>query len=290
MLRVTRPSAVLAVALVTAAIAACAHLVAAQPAQDAFEVASVRPAGDAPGEALAAFGSGCDGSFPRIENNRFRVTTTVFALMTWAYGFNNRGGCSFVTHGGLIVGGPSWVRSERFEIQAVLPDGAPVYSLNQFLNGEATRLEAMLRTLLTERFTLTVRRETRDVPVYALVVARGGAKLTPAKPEEPVRFGTRRERDPNGGTVDRMVVSNVNMNRVALMLGLVLRRPVMDRTGFTGAVTFDIRIAPQDANPGDSPAPSIVTAFQEQLGLRIEDSRGPVEAIVIESIERPTAN
>jgi uncharacterized protein (TIGR03435 family) len=289
MIRVSRPSAVLAAALVTA-IVRCGCLVAAQPAQEAFEVASIRPAGDAPGEALAAFGSGCDGSFPRVENNRFRVTTTLFALMTWAYGFNDRGGCSFVTHGGLIVGGPSWVRSERFEIQAVLPDGAPVYSLNQFLNGEASRLEAMLRTLLAERFRLTVRRETRDVPVYALVVARGGATLTPAKPDEPVRFGTRRERDPNGATVDRMVVSNVNMNRVALMLGLVLRRPVMDRTGFTGAVTFDIRFAPQDANPGDSPAPSIVTAFQEQLGLRIEDSRGPVEAIVIESIERPTAN
>ncbi|MGH9242324.1 MAG: TIGR03435 family protein [Vicinamibacterales bacterium] len=289
MIRVSRPSAVLAAALVTAS-AGSAYLLAAQSARDAFEVASVRPAGDAPGEALAAFGSGCDGSFPRIENNRFRVTTTLFALMTWAYGFNDRGGCSFVTHGGLIVGGPSWVRSERFEIQAVLPDGAPVYSLNQFLNGEATRLEAMLRTLLTERFKLAVRRETREVPVYALVVAGGGARLTPAKPEEPVGFGTRRERDPNGGTVDRMVVSNVNMNRVALMLGLVLRRPVIDRTGLPGAFTFDIRFAPQDANAGDSPAPSIVTAFQEELGLRIEDSRGPVEALVIQSVERPTAN
>jgi uncharacterized protein (TIGR03435 family) len=85
-----------------------------------------------------------------------------------------------------------------------------------------------------------------------------------------------------------MIVSNVNMNRVAL--GLVLRRPVMDRTGLTGTFTFDVRFAPQDANAGDSPAPSIVTAFQEQLGLRIEDSRGPVEALAIESVERPTAN
>ena len=105
-----------------------------------------------------------------------------------------------MTHGGLITGGPSWVRSERFEIQAVLPEGAPVYTLNQFLNGEAIRLEAMLRTLLAERFTLAVRRETKDVPVYALVVAKGGPKLLPAKPEEPVRFGTRRERDASGGT------------------------------------------------------------------------------------------
>ena len=285
----TRLSAVVVAAVVIASVGHVARA-GAQPARDAFEVASVRPAGDAPGEALAMFGSGCDGSFPRVENNRFRVTTTLFALMTWAYGFNNRGGCSFVTHGGLITGGPSWVRSERFEIQAILPDGAPVYTLNQFLNGEAIRLEAMLRTLLAERFKLAARRETKDVPVYALVVAKGGPRLVPAKPEEPVRFGTRRERDANGGTADRMIVSNVNMNRVALMLGLVLRRPVMDRTGLTGTFTFDVRFAPQDANAGDSPAPSIVTAFQEQLGLRIEDSRGPVEALVIDSVERPTAN
>ena len=263
---------------------------AAQPAQEAFEVASVKPSGSAPGEALLAFGSGCDGSFPRVENNRFRVTTTLFALITWAYGFNNRGGCSFVSNGNLITGGPSWVRTERFEIQAVLPDGAPAYSLTQFLNGETPRLEAMLRTMLAERFKLTVRRETKDVPLYALVVAKGRAKVPAAKADEPVAFSIRPEPDPNGGITNRLVVSNVPMSRVALMVGLVLRRPVVDRTGMAGAFTFDLRFAPQDAHAGSSSAPSIVTAFQEQLGLRIEDSRGPVDALVIEGVERPTAN
>ena len=250
----------------------------------------MRPAGSAPGEALAAFGSGCDGSFPRVENNRFRVTTTLFALMTWAYGFNNRGGCSFVTYGNLITGGPSWVRSERFEIQAVLPDGAPAYSITQFLNGEAPRLESMLRTLLTERFKLAVRRETKEAPVYALVIGRSGVHVPSAKVDEPTQFGVRREPDPKDGISERLVVSNVPMSRVALMVGLILRRPVVDRTGLTGAYSFSIRFAPQDANPGDSSAPSLVTALQEELGLRVEDARAPVETLVIESVEQPTAN
>ena len=149
----------------------------------------------------------------------------------------------------------------------------------------------MLRTLLAERFKLAMRRETRDVPVYALVVGRGGAKVPRAKPDDPVRFMTGRGPDPNGGVSDVLVVSNVGMNRVALMLSLALRRPVVDRTGLTGEFTFTLRFAPQNANPGDTSAPSITTAFQEQLGLRVENQkRGPVESLVIESAERPTEN
>jgi uncharacterized protein (TIGR03435 family) len=258
--------------------------------QDAFEVTSVKPMGDAPAEALAAFGSGCDGSFPRVENNRFVVTTTPFALITWAYGYNDRGGCSFTSNGNLFTGGPPWVRNERFEIQAVLPAGAPAYTLNQFLNGQTPRLEAMLRTMLAQRFKLVIRKETKDAAVYALVVGRGGAKVPAAKLGEPVRFSMGRGPDPNGGVSDRLVVSNAGMNRVALMLGLVLRRPVIDKTGLTGEFTFELRFAPPNANPGDTSAPSITTAFQEQLGLRLEDTRGPVEGLVIDAIERPTEN
>jgi uncharacterized protein (TIGR03435 family) len=245
--------AVLLVGLVVAV-----SVVSAQP--DAFEVASVKPMGDAPGEALAAFGSGCDGSFPRVENNRFVVTTTPFALITWAYGYNDRGGCSFTSNGNLITGGPSWVRNERFEVQAVLPAGAPAYTLNQFLNGQTPRLEAMLRTLLAQRFKLVIRKETKDAAVYALVVGRGGAKVPAAKPDEPVRFGMGRGPDPNGGVSDRLVISNAGMNRVALMLGLVLKRPVIDKTGLTGEFTFELRFAhrmrtPAIPRPPRSPPP-----------------------------------
>ena len=150
---------------------------------EAVDVVSVKSMGPAPGELLARFGSGCDGSFPRVENRRFAVTTTAYALITCAYGFNKNGGCGFVTNGNFITGGPAWIRSDRFEIQAVLPGAAPDASLGEFLNGNAPALEAMLRAMLADRFKLAVHREMRDSPVYALVAgarrcqaARGEAR------------------------------------------------------------------------------------------------------------------
>src|SRR5262249_37403348 len=118
-----------------AAHSACLRVLAQAP--EAFEVASIKPLGEANAAALARFGDGCDGGFPRVERNRFIVSTTAYALMTWAYGFNKNGGCSFVSYGGFISGGPAWIKSERFEIQAVMPESSAEYTTGQFLNGEA---------------------------------------------------------------------------------------------------------------------------------------------------------
>ena len=100
-------------------------------APTAFEVASVKPVGPVAGGpdgrgGFAGAMNGCDGSFPKIESNRFSVTTTPFALITWAYGYNKVWGCAFTSSGDLITGGPSWIRSERFEIQAIIPQVAGV--------------------------------------------------------------------------------------------------------------------------------------------------------------------
>ena len=221
---------------ICAALVIVIAIAAASVAQtrDAFAVASVKPMGNAPGDALAAFGGGCDGSFPRVENHRFTVTTTVYALTTWAYGFNRNGGCGFVANGNFITAGPAWIRLERFEIQAVMPTGSPAYSVGQFLNGDAPRLESMLLTLLAERFNLVVRRETKDAPVYALVVARGGPRVPLAKEGEPTNFGVRRQRDANGQQADHLVVTRNVDERRCLLAGLVTGRPVVDRTGLSG--------------------------------------------------------
>ena len=276
------PSCALVIALAIGATAA--------QSPETFDVASVKPMGPALAEALARFGSGCDGSFPRVENKRFTVTTTPYALITWAYGFNKNGGCGFVTNGNFIVGGPAWLRTERFEVQAVLPDAAPPTSVEAFLNGQAPALEAMLRAMLADRFKLVLHREMRDAPVYALVTARGGARVTAAKADEPTFYRLNRQRDANGQMVDHLVVSKANMTYVGIMLGIVTRRPVVDRTGMTGEYSFDLAFAPQDAPAGDTSAPSLFTALQEQLGLRLEDSRAPVETLVIDRIERPSEN
>src|SRR5215510_11393804 len=124
------------------------------PPTDAFEVTSIKPAGEAAAETFARFGGGCDGGFPRVDHNRLTVTTTAYALLTWAYGFNKNGGCSFVSYGEFISGGPAWVRSNRFQIQALMPEGSPQYTTAQFLNGDAPQLELMIKNLLADRFRL----------------------------------------------------------------------------------------------------------------------------------------
>jgi uncharacterized protein (TIGR03435 family) len=255
-----------------------------------FEVVSVKSKGPAPGELIARFGDGCDGSFPRVEDRRFAVTTTTYALMTWAYGFNTNGGCGFVSNGNFITGGPAWVRSERFEVQAVLPASAPSASMEEFLNGKAPALEGMLRALLADRFKLTVHRDMRDSPVYALVVARGGARLLAAKPDEPTSFGIIPGRDADGLLVNHLRVTRTGMTYIGIMLGMITRRPVVDRTDLRGEYSFDVPFAPPDAKPGDSVAASIFTALQEQVGLRLEDARAPVEVLVIDRAERPSEN
>ena len=92
------------------------------------------------------------------------------------------------------------------------------------------------------------------------------------------------------GTVDHLIVSSADTTYIALMLTLITRRPVVDRSGLGGTFSFDLRFAPQDAKLGDSSAASLFTALQEQLGLRLEDSRAPVDVVVIDRAERPSDN
>jgi uncharacterized protein (TIGR03435 family) len=260
---------------------------------DTFEVASIKTLGEANAAALARLGDGCDGGFPRVERNRFTVTTTVYALMTWAYGFNNRGGCSFVSYGNFITGGPSWIRKERFEIQTLMPEGSPQYTTGQFLDGDAPKLEIMIRNLLTDRFRITVHRETKEGPGYLLVVGKNGPKIRPSTDADGGRAGAtapgQRGPAPEPGT-QRFAANRMNMTYIALMLGVFTRRPVLDQTGLAGEFTFLLEFAPPDAPVGDSSAPSLFTAVQEQLGLRLDSARVPAEVIVIDSAQRPSEN
>jgi uncharacterized protein (TIGR03435 family) len=275
----------------TAQLVLLALIVTTAQAPELFELVSVKAMGPASGEVLARFGSGCDGSFPRLENRRFNVTTTAYALITWAYGFNKNGGCGFVTNGNFITGGPSWIRTERFAVQGVMPDSAPIPSIGAFLNGDAPVLEAMLRGMLADRFKLAVHREIRDARVYALVTARGGARLTAARDGDQVSLGIEQRRDASGLTVNHLIVGRMGMTYIALMLGNITRRPVVDRTELAGEFSFDLPFAPLDAKPDDaSAAASIFTALQEQLGLRLEDSRAPVDVLMIDRAEKPAEN
>ncbi len=259
-------------------------------ATDAFEVASIKPLGEANAATLARFGAGCDGGFPRVERNRFTVTTTAYALMTWAYGFNNHGGCSFVSYGGLIKGGPDWIRIERFEVQALMPEGSPQYTTGQFMEGEAPKLEIMIKNLLADRFHLAVHREAMEVPGYVLVVGKDGPKISAFKESDVKVARPTQRRGTAPSSSQRYVTPRTTMTYVALMLGVITRRPVLDKTGLTGEFSVDLEFASPDAPVGDSSAPSIFTAVQEQLGLKLESARVPAEIIVVDRAEKPSEN
>lgn len=267
----------------------CGRLSVRAQAPDKFEVASIKSLGEANAAALAQFGDGCDGGFPRVDHNRFTVTTTAYALMTWAYGFNKNGGCSFVSYGGFISGGPLWLKSERFEVQALMPDGSPEYTTGQFLNGEAPQLELMIKNLLSYRFQLAIHRETKEVSGYNLVIGRDGPKIRVAKETDAAPAG-RGQRAPPSSPGARRVHMRTTMTYVALMLGVITRRPVVDRTGLTGDFDFDLEFASPDRPVGDSSAPSVFTAVQEQLGLKLESAKVPAEIVVIDGAQKPSEN
>ena len=219
-----------------------------------------------------------------------------------------------------LVGAPDWTETSRYDITAKaegdLPPSSPI--------GPPSTGMVMLQSLLEERFKLKVHREVRDQPIYALVPAQSPGRLgpnlaqsnvdcqaaaaagrnsPPARPV-PLKPGER----PQCGT--HMGFGDIRggarpMTLLASMLAQVVQRPVIDRTGLIGGFDFDVRWTPDTlpARPPGTPAdqpfrmngveidpngPSIFTAIQEQLGLKLESTRGPVDVLVVDHIERPT--
>jgi uncharacterized protein (TIGR03435 family) len=152
----------------------------------------------------------------------------------------------------------------------------------------------MLQTLLSDRFQLRVHHETREGAVYDLVVAKNGSKLQPTKESD--NSGTSSGRNPDTGLLT-LKGTRRSTEEVAADLSSRLGRPVFDKTGLTGKYDFEISWAPDltsaagaDAATPAISGPSLVTAIQEQLGLRLESTKGPVGILVIDSAEKPTLN
>jgi uncharacterized protein (TIGR03435 family) len=200
-----------------------------------------------------------------------------------------------------IVGGPEWIDRDRFDIQARAT--SPV-----------TRRDAMpmLRALLEERFALKAHTERREHPVYALIVNRPGAPgLRPASPAACVDRGPQPVRVPPGelpscgllparpgGLSGRSVL----MELLTAQLSPLVRRPVLDRTGLTGRFDIDLeweideeqraalaRLLPdRPLAPANPDRPGLLGALQEQLGLKLDSTRAPVDVLVIDAVARPT--
>jgi uncharacterized protein (TIGR03435 family) len=175
-----------------------------------------------------------------------------------------------------ILGAPGWANSDRFNIVArSAPDGGPF---------EISATRRKLQTLLGERFQLKAHRETRELPIYVLAIGKNASKLKEARASDgPV--GIQRGCGQMTGTA-------ASMANLTTYLSRELGRPVEDRTGLSGRYDFHVDWTP-DSGPCTGSAtdgPSLFTALQEQIGLKLESTKGPVEVIVIDSVEKPDDN
>jgi uncharacterized protein (TIGR03435 family) len=204
-----------------------------------------------------------------------------------------------------IVGGPEWIARDRFNVSAKPPDDAP-----------SGRAREMLRALLADRFALHVRRETRSLPVYALVLARDdgtfGKLLRPSKHDCAAYLASEADptaddapRNERGGPACRagfitgpqilLTMAGASMAEVASRLEQHVDRAVVDKTGLMGAFDADLFFAtPQGLTPlaltSGSRAPDIFAVVQQQLGLKLRSETGAVDVLVIESVDKPTPN
>jgi bla regulator protein blaR1 len=173
-----------------------------------------------------------------------------------------------------IAAVPGWSDSEKFNIEAKV--GIPIKPWPD----SNEQINEMLRSLLEERFKLAVHWETRQETVYNLVIAKGGSKLKTAADGESPGF------EMEQGRIHSMAVPS---SYLAGSLSTVLGRTVLDKTGLPGKFDYTLLYAPDGATPDDD-RPSLYTALEQQLGLRLESSKGPVEFLMIDHVERPDAN
>jgi uncharacterized protein (TIGR03435 family) len=251
-------AALCAVCLATAVPRSTAAGAQATPADPAFEVASIKT--NRSSETGRSF---------RIEpGGTLRATNVTVRHLMWnAYGVQDF----------QIAGGPGWIGSDRYDITA-RADGNPT----------PDRLRAMMRRLLADRFRLDAERTTQQLPVYALVRVRAGGTLGPQLRTASGDCAGQQQARGCGATVGdgTLIGRGLTMARLAGELTGFVGRPVEDRTDLPGAFELELTWSP-DPQAGDA-RPSIFAAVQEQLGLKLESTVGPVPVIVVRSVERPS--
>ena len=237
------------------------------PAAPAFEAASIKPT--SPGKV----GGGINTSAARIRIMNFSLKFCI--QIAWN------------VKDFQVSGGAGWMENERYDIEAV--------ASSPFKEGE---YRTMLQTLLADRFGLVTHREMHERSGYALVSGRSGAKLSPPEGEPGITF----DRTPTGDVT--LKAASANMSLLAGALSTSLGTTVVDRTGIDGLFNASLQFTPDPATQprvsksgtplpaptADTAGPSIFSALQETLGLRLEAIKVPVEMIVIDRANRPTTN
>jgi uncharacterized protein (TIGR03435 family) len=223
---------------------------AAQPPLE-FEVASIKPAPPGPRNTTTEFEPG----------GRFRaVGAPLRALIQVAYAVQDF----------QVVGGPGWADSEPYDVVAKPAAGVTL---------DRNQVKMAIQALLVSRFQLKIHRATKDLPIYSLVVGKNGPKLA-KNIDEPGPGATMGPGQLKG--------SKISMSILAAMLAQLLDFTVRNDTGISG--DFDVKLTWTPGQAAEIDGPSIFTALQEELGLKLNARKGPVEIIIIDSAERPSAN
>jgi uncharacterized protein (TIGR03435 family) len=200
--------------------------------------------------------------------DRFSATNiTLLALMQWAYNMPEK----------QILDGPAWLASTRFDFQAKA-DPDQIKDLTPEQDRDLKR--RMVQALLAERFHLAVHQETRTLPAYDLILAKGGSKLQLPK-SNGKSIGTGRTHFNGEG---------LTMTLIAEELARITGRVVVDKTNLAERYDLKLQWASDDAPATDNSAPSLFTAVQEQLGLKLEPAKEAAPVLVIDHVDLPTAN
>jgi uncharacterized protein (TIGR03435 family) len=237
-----------------------------------FDVAAIHLHESQPHEHNSIWSSSSDGNF-NAEN------ISVITLIGWGYEIPDT----------RILGAPAWARSTMFNIEARADPSVDQLLKSMTADASRKQKEKMVQGLLGDRFKLVTHTETRDLPIYALVVAKGGSKLGPLHESgSSVNTGT--------GRIEVQMSNSVAV--LADELSKVAGRDVVDKTGVSGRYDIKLTWTPDDrvaslpggvASSGDS-GPSLFTALEEQLGLKLEPQKGPVSVLVIDRIAMPSEN
>jgi uncharacterized protein (TIGR03435 family) len=256
-----------------------------------FDVASIKP--DHSGTGLFRI---------KLEPGRFVANNvTLRFLLQYAYRVKDA----------QILGAPGWIDSEHYDIEAKVDDSSAGVQRKLNRDEEGAQLRLMLQSLLADRFKLTLHHDTKELPIYALVVAKNGPKLheSAAAPDDPPPPGPLTPDGPPPRNSMRMMgrgnlsINAGNLDTFAELLSHQLGLLIVNKTGLKGNYDFTLKWTPDEgqgrmpggppgdtAPPPDASGPSIFTALQEQLGLKLESQKGPVDTIVIDHVERPSEN
>ena len=262
--------------VLTASVFLFASYLYAQSAQaPSYEVASIKVDNGGPGRPL---------TWDETPDGLMISNVMLELLIRQAYGVQSY----------QIEGAPEWVNQEEYDISARIDDVETRHLRTLTKEQAMAERRLMLQALLADRFQLAVHHETKEGPVYALAIAKNGPKFQeatpPARPEMPISMG--------GGL---LTFKGAPMSTLVRLIAQVIGRPVLDRTGLMGNYAFTLKWTPDEfdlpanmqqsneisAEPNGT---SIFTVIQDQLGLRLESTKAPIDSLIIDHVSRPSPN